>query len=58
MKRRKNVLIGLLGTTLDAGDESTRWERWRPSVSLCQHEDLLIDRFELLHQSKYNPLAK
>ncbi len=58
MKRRKNVLIGLLGTTLDAGDESTRWERWRPSISLCQHEDLLIDRFELLHQSKYNPLAQ
>ncbi|HYC93890.1 MAG TPA: RNA repair transcriptional activator RtcR [Thermoanaerobaculia bacterium] len=45
----KTVAIGLLGTSLDLGKPATRWERWRPSVSLCQQEDLLIDRFELLH---------
>ena len=49
MARRKLVVIGLLGTTLDAGRGSKRWERWRPSVALTQHEDLLVDRFELLH---------
>jgi len=45
----KTVAIGLLGTSLDAGKDVARWEKWRPSVSLCQQENLLIDRFELLH---------
>ena len=45
----KTVAIGLLGTSLDVVRHHSRWERWRPSVSLCQQEDLLIDRFELLH---------
>jgi transcriptional regulatory protein RtcR len=52
------VLIGLLGATLDSGRGSARWERWRPTVSLCQHEDLLINRFELLCQRKFIALAK
>ncbi len=26
-----------------------RWERWRPTVALCQQEDLLVDRLELLY---------
>ena len=53
----KKVLIGLLGPTLDTGYNASRWERWRPSISTCQHEDFLIDRFELLHQSKFSSLA-
>lgn len=44
------VVIGLLGTQLDAGKNSERWERWRPTVSLFQHDDLVIDRLELLYQ--------
>jgi transcriptional regulatory protein RtcR len=48
--RLKTVAIGLLGTSLDSGGKaSSRWEKWRPSVSLCQQDDLVIDRFELLH---------
>lgn len=58
MNRKRTVLIGLVGTTLDAGNGSSRWERWRPSVSVCQHEDLLIDRFELLHGAKSARLAR
>ncbi len=54
----KKVVIGLLGTTLDRGHEAERWNHWRPSVSLCQHEDLLIDRFELLYQRKFEKLAR
>lgn len=57
MTRKHTVLIGLLGTNLDAGDGSGRWEHWRPSVCVCQHEDLLVDRFELLHQKKFTRLA-
>jgi transcriptional regulatory protein RtcR len=51
------VVIGMLGPTLDSGYGPARWERWRPSVALCQHEDLLIQRFELLHQQKFSSLA-
>ena len=41
---------------LDQGKGPTRWERWRPSVALCQHEDLLLSRFELLHEPKVTAL--
>lgn len=49
MARRKLVVFGILGTTLDAGKGNARWDRWRPTVALTQHEDLLVDRLELLH---------
>jgi transcriptional regulatory protein RtcR len=53
----KTVVIGLLGSTLDnTGHGPNRWERWRPTVSLCQHEDFLIDRFELLYQKEFKTL--
>src|SRR5688572_26328904 len=48
MARRKLVVISILGTTLDAGRGNARWDRWRPNVALTQHEDLLVDRLELL----------
>jgi transcriptional regulatory protein RtcR len=54
----KTVVIGLLGTTLDRGHEADRWSQWRPSVSLCQQEDLLIARFELLCSKKFQSLAE
>ena len=46
--RRRLVVFGLLGTTLDAGAGPRRWERWRPTVALCGHDDLVVDRLELL----------
>jgi len=55
---KKQVVIGLLGATLDNGRGIERWERWRPTVALCQHEDLLIHRFELLYQKKFSGLAR
>jgi transcriptional regulatory protein RtcR len=51
------VVIGLIGTNLDSGDGAERWNRWRPTVSLCQHEELLIDRIELLHQPRDSDLV-
>ncbi len=53
----KNVVIGFLGSQLDSGSGPVRWEKWRPTVSLCQHEDLLIDRLELLHSRPHTKLA-
>lgn len=53
----RNVLLGILGTNLDSGRGEDRWHRWRPSVSLCQHEELLVDRFELLYDPRDRELA-
>ena len=58
MSRKKTVAVGLLGPTLDQGKGPNRWDRWRPTVALCQHEDLLVDRFELLHQRRFAGLAR
>src|SRR6476659_7715814 len=55
--RRRRVVIGLLGTTLDRSTGKRRWEGWRPSVAICQHPDLLIDRFDLLHPAGFRTLA-
>jgi transcriptional regulatory protein RtcR len=52
----KRVVIGLLGTKLDTGTNPNRWESWRPSVSLFQHEELLFDRFELLGEAQFSRL--
>jgi transcriptional regulatory protein RtcR len=51
------VAIGLLGTQLDLGKGQNRWEKWRPTVALCQHEDLVVDRLELLHDASFDTLA-
>ena len=54
----RNVAIGFLGSQLDAGGAGPgRWEKWRPTVSICQHEDLVIDRLELLHARPHTKLA-
>jgi transcriptional regulatory protein RtcR len=55
---KKTVVIGFLGTQLDAGLGSGRWEKWRPTVSLVQHEDTLVDRLELLTTRRYTALAQ
>ncbi|MBA3845297.1 MAG: sigma 54-interacting transcriptional regulator [Planctomycetes bacterium] len=52
------VVIGLLGPTLDNGLGAKRWSRWRPSVSVAQHEDLAVSRFHLLHQRRFDGLAE
>ncbi len=52
------TVIGFLGSTLDAakwGPE--RWNRWRPTVSICMQEDLRVDRFVLLHGKSHQRLA-
>jgi transcriptional regulatory protein RtcR len=51
-------LIGVLGSKLDAGRSQDRWSRWRPSVAACQYEDLLISRFELLHEPRNRDMAE
>ncbi|MBB5350442.1 transcriptional regulatory protein RtcR [Haloferula luteola] len=54
----KRVAIGLLGTVLDRGKTPDRWDKWRPTISLFQHEDLLIERFELLFEAAFQSQAQ
>ena len=54
----KRVVIGLLGTKLDSGTDVRRWDFWRPTVSLFQHEDLLWDRLELLAESNFSKISE
>ena len=54
---KNKVVIGFLGTQLDSGKGAGRWEKWRPSVSLVQHEDVVIERLELLYTPPHRELA-
>ena len=54
---RKTTVIGFLGTTLDQGRRNERWNKWRPSVSVCQQEDLLVSKYYLIVQESAVSLA-
>ncbi len=56
--RKNKVVIGFLGTQLDSGKGAGRWEKWRPTVSLVQHEDVVIGRLELLYTPAHKDLAQ
>jgi transcriptional regulatory protein RtcR len=56
--RLPRVAFSILGPTLDQGKGVARWERWRPTVALARHEDLLLRRLELLHQPTFLDLAR
>ncbi|AQR67936.1 transcriptional regulator [Janthinobacterium sp. LM6] len=59
MQAKRTVVIGFLGTQLDNGRGAARWEKWRPSIALTQHEDKIIDRFELLYAgSQFDNLVR
>ncbi len=58
MPQKKTIAFGLLGIQKDAGKGVNRWEKWHPTVALCSHEDLLVNRFELLIQPSHKELAK
>lgn len=54
--KKKIVVLGFLGTNLDQGGKA-RWGRWRPTISLGQQDDLLVDRFELFYEKNFLDLA-
>lgn len=53
----KTVALSFLGTQIDAGKGPDRWNRWRPTIGLCQQDDLLIDRLELIHDTRHARMA-
>lgn len=52
------TVFGFLGSNLDRASGPERWTKWRPTVVMCQHEDLLVSRLELLVEPKFADLAK
>ncbi|MGM0556285.1 MAG: RNA repair transcriptional activator RtcR, partial [Myxococcota bacterium] len=50
MSDKDTVVIGFVGPQLDGGRGPERWQEWRPTVSLAQQPDLLVDRFELIYE--------
>jgi transcriptional regulatory protein RtcR len=50
---KKIIVIGFVGTQLDSGRGSARWEKWRPTVALAQHDDVVIERLDLLYSGQH-----
>ena len=58
MSGKRTVAIGFIGATLDrVGKGANRWNKWRPSIGLCQQADLLINRLELIHGTDARDLS-
>ncbi|MEO0870424.1 MAG: RNA repair transcriptional activator RtcR [Pseudomonadota bacterium] len=56
---KPTTVIGFLGSTLDAAKFGpSRWNKWRPTVSICMQEDLRVDRFVLIHGEQHRRLAE
>ena len=56
-----NILISLLGSTLDGNGKArglSRWNVWRPSVALAMQNDLHFDRYHLIYQPKFSGLKE
>src|SRR5437016_1036118 len=58
MNMKSSVVIGLLGSTLDAGRMQDRWQSWRPTVAICRQPDFVVKRLELLHGIRDKSLAR
>lgn len=57
-QHNKTAVIGFLGTTLDNGFNDKRWQRWRPTLSLCLHDELLVDELHILYSKRDKRLFK
>lgn len=57
MKKRQ-VVFGFLGSTLDSAPIKNRWDKWRPTIGLCQQEDLVVDKLVLFYQDRSSILLK
>ncbi len=58
MTKPRTVVLGLLGTRLDAAARHDRRGVWRPSVSVIQQPDWPVDRFELLYEPRWAEMAE
>ncbi len=54
---KRRVVLGLLGTKLDGIKHEDRWTMWRPSLGAVMQADWRVDRFDLLYEDRFTPLA-
>ncbi len=55
---KRVVVIGFVGSALDSSKrDSSRWNKWRPTVALAMHEDLRVDRLVLFHAGQHRGLV-
>jgi transcriptional regulatory protein RtcR len=57
MTKKKTVVIGFVGSKLDNYRGQSRWDKWRPSIALTQHQDVAVERFELLYNGPFEKLV-
>jgi transcriptional regulatory protein RtcR len=57
-KKRKRVVISIIGTKLDRAADHKRFQKWRPNVGMVQQPELPIDRVELIFGNKDSALAE
>ena len=58
MVMKSTVVVSLIGTQLDyVGKRIDRWAKWRPNVSLCSQEDLIVNQLHMLHDNHSTRLA-
>ncbi len=58
---KKLNVVGLVGAKLDQPPKNLaaeRWSAWRPSVAICQQQDLIVDRYDLVHSPHEKRLAE
>jgi transcriptional regulatory protein RtcR len=55
---RNTIIIGLLGSVMDAGFHQERWQKWRPTVSLCKQADLPVARFDLIYLKAHEDIGR
>lgn len=56
---KKIVAVSVLGIQLDfVGSRVDRWSKWRPNVSLCSQDDLIIDQMHLIFDNHHQKLAR
>ncbi len=55
----KQVVVGILGSRLDhTGLGKKRWNRWRPTLSIFQHDDFKVDQLILIYHFEEKALAQ
>jgi transcriptional regulatory protein RtcR len=57
MTDRPKVMVGVVGSTKDSGSKPSRWQKWRPTISLFCHDDIAFDRAVLLHDPRHSKIA-
>ena len=50
----KNVVLGFLGTQKDMGKR----RKWKPTLSLVEHDHFQVDRLELIYDMNFHRLAR